>query len=502
MLAAMMGLLAIMEAAMLLSVQQESQTSDEAFNLFGGYVYLTAGNFSIASAHPPLAKDVGALPLLALQPVVPPMTQAEVSDFRSGHIFLYSNRADKVLFAARAAMTVFPLLLAVLVFLATWETFNARSAFIALVLIAFEPNILAHGPLVTNDVALACCLFAAVYAFWRYVTSPTVWRLGVCGIAGGLTLASRHSGIIIFPILFLLALVELLKTTEAHQKCDSRQDRAEGAADLHESSGAPAITSHGQDVRAILPRSRRRLAFHLLLALIAVAAISIAVLWGFYGFRYNPVAGAPAPSMAPLLGLLQSQRVASAIAVAARAHLLPEAFLDGLAFLFATESRPTYLLGVRYVHGVWFYFSTVMAIKSTLGFLLLLARAPFARSLRGRGVRREVVWMVIPAAVFLAASLTSNLNIGIRHILPVYPFLIVLAASAAWWLATKRRAWAIAVAGVVVIHAASSLRAFPNYLPYSNELWGGPSETYRVLSDSNVDWGQNQIGRASCRERV
>jgi tetratricopeptide (TPR) repeat protein len=72
----------------------------------------------------------------------------------------------------------------------------------------------------------------------------------------------------------------------------------------------------------------------------------------------------------------------------------------------------------------------------------------------------------------------------------VYPFLIVLAAAGAWSLATKRRAWAVIVGSFVLIHAVSSLRAFPNYLPYSNELWGGPSRTYRVLTDSNVDWGQ------------
>ena len=81
-------------------------------------------------------------------------------------------------------MTVFPLLLAVIVFLATREMFGTAPAFIALALMAFEPNILAHGPLVTNDMALACCLFAAVYAFWRYVVNPNAWRLAVvrdCG---------------------------------------------------------------------------------------------------------------------------------------------------------------------------------------------------------------------------------------------------------------------------------------------------------------------------------
>jgi hypothetical protein len=490
MFAALIGALAIMEGAMLLSVHQESQTSDEVYSLFAGYCQLTVGNYSICPAYPPLTKAVGALPLLFYHPIVPPMTQEETSDFRSGRIFLYSNRADLLLFAARSAMTVFPLLLAVLIFLAAWEMFGAGAALIALALIAFEPNFLAHGPLITNDVALACCAFATVYALWRYVVKPDAWRLTICGIACGLTLASKHSGIMVFSILFLLAVVEWLIPPETLPNGAALRDRANDGADIKQPSVDLATTLHVQDVHATLAPSRSRVALRLLLALAAVAAISVVVLWGFYGFRYNPMMGAPAPSMAPLLDGLQNRRVAAAITLATQVHLLPEAFLDGLAFFFATASRPTYLLGVRYLHGVWFYFPTVMAIKSTLGFLLLLALVPFARSLRARAVRRDVLWMVVPAAVFLAASMTSDLNIGVRHILPVYPFVIVLAAAGAWSLAVKRRAWAVIVGSMVLFHAISSLRAFPNYLPYSNEIWGGPSKTYRVLTDSNVDWGQ------------
>ena len=320
-LAAVIGLVAIMEAAMLLSARQESQTSDEAYNLFAGYRHLTAGDFSICPGYPPLTKDVGALPFLVLRPHVPPMTDAEASDFRGGRIFLYANRADRLLFAARVAMTVFPLLLAVIVFLATREMFGPGPAFIALALIVFEPNILAHGPLVTNDVALACWLFAAVYAFWRYVVNPNAWRLAACGIAGGLTLAAKHSGIILFPILFLLALAELLMPSWASRGSDSPEDHP--------------------------TRSRRRLALRLLLALIVVAAISVVVLWSFYGFRYSakPAALPVSPTLASSVGAVRSRVAATAIAVAARAHLLPEAFLEGLAFFYTTASRPTYLLG-------------------------------------------------------------------------------------------------------------------------------------------------------------
>jgi hypothetical protein len=461
-LAAVICLVAIMEAAMLLSVRQESQTADEAHNLLAGYRYLTAGDFSAGSAHPPLAKDVSALPLLAFRPRVPPMPQGEAFsiNLQDGRIFLYSNHAEPMLFASRAAMTIFPLLLAIMVFAATREMFGAAPALIALTLTAFEPNILAHGPLATNDVALATCLFAAVYAFWRYVVNPTPWRLALAGMAGGFTLASKHSGLLLFPILFLLALVEWLIAPQAILASPKRA----------------AV-------------SRRQLALRLSLALAAIGALSVAVLWGFYAFRYAPVAGAPTPSLAPLLQAMPSRSKALAIAVAAQLHLIPMGYLAGLAHFYTAESRATYLLGTRYAHGVWFYFPTALGIKSTLGFLLLLALTPLGlRRVRER--RREILWMLIPAVAFLAVSMTSNLNIGVRYILSVFPFLIVLMAVGGWKLAKEHRAWRLAVGVMVLIHVVSSLRAFPNYLSYSNEFWGGPAKTYRVLTDSNVDWGQ------------
>jgi hypothetical protein len=485
-LAAVVGLLAIMEAAMLFAVRQESQTSDEAYSLLAGYLHLTAGDFSICPGYPPLVKDVGALPLLVLRPRIPPMTEAEASDFRGGRIFLYANRADRLLFAARAAMTLFPLLLAGLVFLAGREMFGLGPAFIALVLIAFEPNILAHGPLVTNDVPLAACFFAAVYAFWRYVVNPNPWRLALCGIAGGLTVAAKHSGIILFPVLFLLALTEWLIATRSGAPLEK--------AVPHEKPIPPATSGQataGNDRGQDMGSAPRRMALRLVIALVVLGAISVAVIWGFYGFRFNakPAAAAVSPLTNPSFGVTHHRLAATAVSVAARHHLLPQAFLEGFVFLFSTDSRPAYLFGRLYAHGVWFYFPAAILIKSTLGFLLLVL-VSLAGGRWARERPRETLWMLIPAAVFLGASMTSRLNIGVRHILPVYPFLAVLAAAGAWSVAKGHRRWAVVVGGLVLIHALSSLRAFPNYLPYSNELWGGPSKTYRVLTDSNVDWGQ------------
>jgi hypothetical protein len=273
-----------MEAAMLLSVRQESQTADEAHNMFAGYLYVTSGDFTAGSAHPPLAKDVSALPLLAFHPRIPPMPRGEpfTINLQDGRIFLYSNRAQQMLLASRAAMTVFPLLLALLVFAATREMFGIAPALIALTLTAFEPNLLAHGSLATNDVALATCLFGALYAFWRFVRNPMLWRLATAGLAGGLTLATKHSALLLFPILCLLALVEWL--TERRARHESTPASAEAVGE------GRATTVLNGGLRGA-PVSRQKLAVRLILALIAIGTLSVVSLWAFYAFRYAPVAG-------------------------------------------------------------------------------------------------------------------------------------------------------------------------------------------------------------------
>lgn len=87
----------------------------------------------------------------------------------------------------------------------------------------------------------------------------------------------------------------------------------------------------------------------------------------------------------------------------------------------------------------------------------------------------------------------SGLNIGVRHVLPCIPLLLLLAAAGAVALARRSRPWAAVIIVVVLMHIASSARAYPLYLPYSNEAWGGSSHTAQYLSDSNVDWGQQLL---------
>ncbi|MEG9436362.1 hypothetical protein JAO29_09315 [Edaphobacter sp. HDX4] len=136
------------------------------------------------------------------------------------------------------------------------------------------------------------------------------------------------------------------------------------------------------------------------------------------------------------------------------------------------------------------YFPAALLIKSSLTLLLLTLLAPvlFLRGLLP--YRRELVFLGAGMLVFLGASMTSDLNIGVRHVLPVYPFAAVLAGACAWAIAKSSKVAIYAVAAALLFQMVSSLRTYPNYIPYANEAFGGPDKSHRYLADSNVDWAQ------------
>jgi len=454
------SLLVILALELTLTIRRETQTWDEACHIFAGYRYWTRGDFAMNPEHPPLVKLVAAAPLLSLRLKGPERKDlfSKEEDFISATQFVYSNNADQILFRTRMAASLFCIGLALLVLTTAREMFGKTAALIALTLLVFEPNILAHGWEVTTDTGFSCLLLATVYAFYRYVKQPSTKRLLVLGLAAGLALASKHSAILVFPILIVVATAEVWLRRRY----------------------APAQIASGAGALRIFQ------------ALIAAAVIAIAILWASYGFRLHPEGGADAgPRVVAYAGRLDHQLQKVLIVEAARWHLLPEAYLYGLADVgFTADFSHSYIFGHVYPHGVWFYFPAAFLIKSTLSLLLLLLIVPFAIAFRGARYRRELAFLIIPACLYFLVAVISTLNIGIRHILPVYPFLIVLAGWGAAELIRVKRKLAYAVAVVLAFGIFSSLRVFPVYMAYANELWGGPANTYKYLSDSNVDWGQ------------
>jgi len=447
------------------TVHQESLTWDEGDHIFAGYMMWKTHDYGLNPEHPPLMKLLGTLPLLG-QPLTIPSDQHryfKTEAYMDGREMLFAKGpeyAKMLTFRMRMANLTVAILLGLLVFLAAYEMFGVGAGFVALVLLVFEPNVLAHGAFVTTDVGVSCFFFASVYAFYRYCKVPSVGRLVVAGLAVGLALATKHSAVLLLPMLVALAACEVV------------------------------FRFNGDE--------RGKRALRLVGGLAGVAVIAVVVLWAFYGFRYNARPGALRldPTLAEYVMPLKPME-AKGILLLAKYRVLPESYLYGLADVRAmANGMPSYFMGKVYEHGLWYYFPVVLLIKSTLGFLGLVLLA-VAAVIAGWFRRwREILFLTVPPGIYLFVAMTSHLNIGARHILPIWVFLCVFAAGGAWaWVESRgwNKVWAYAVGFLLAMHVSASALAYPNYMAYSNVLWGGPSQTHKYLTDSNTDWAQQLI---------
>ena len=447
-------LLIVLGLQLFLSVRRESQTWDEGNHIFAGYRSWTHADFGLNPEHPPLVKLLATAPLLSLHPDSPVLEERFFKEdaFLRGKEFLYRNDPERILARTRTAAALLTLLTALVIFFGAREMFGTCAAFVALTLLTFDPNLLAHGALITTDVGLACFMFLSVYMFYRFVKSPSVLRLIMTGASVGLVLAVKHTGLLVLPILFLLAVCE--------------------------------IALNRKDI------GRQTLKFFGSLALITL--IGGVVLWSFYGFRYaaRPNGLQMNPPMVEYVKGLEAYE-AWPISTMARFRILPESYLYGLVDVKLTANYYTsYVLGKVYPHGVWFYFPIAFLVKSTVAVLVFLLLTLGVIAARRLNHWREILFLLVPTIFYLIVALAVGMNIGVRHILIVYVFLYVLIGGAAWALIRRSRKWTYAVGVLLLAHAASSVMAFPNYIPYSNELWGGPSQTHKYLTDSNADWGE------------
>jgi hypothetical protein len=218
--------------------------------------------------------------------------------------------------------------------------------------------------------------------------------------------------------------------------------------------------------RTLLADIRRRF-----VPLLLAAAVAILVVWAVYRFSIGKVA---------YLGMTLP---------------FPELF-DGIKEVFQHNAigHPAYLLGKRSHFGWWYYYPVVLAVKTPLPFLALFFIG-LAVSLRKSRRALAAYWLPLAFSLgILCFSLTSHINIGVRHILPVYLGFSITAAIGAVWLyrQSSRARWALWILGALLVwHGATSLLSHPDYIPYTNLLAGDYPE--RILVDSDLDWGQDMI---------
>jgi len=442
-----------------------SATVDEPAHILAGHRHLQCGDFGINPEHPPMLKMVSALPLAFQDLKEPPLecgsrltTKPEL--FLYGPKFVVQNGIDEMVIPARLAASVFGVLLAVFLFISVWKMFGRFEALITLAIFAFEPNIIANTPMVTTDLVISATAFASVVAVYYFCRKPSLLRFFLAGIAVGLMLASKHTAIVFVPILFALMLADSF---------------------FYKRGETPLA-------KMLLKQS---------LNFTGIFLIGLLILWAFYGFSYRAVPNADAPTVSVAQYIVENGRPEMFNSVSAKlarffgeTHVFPESYMLGVADVVASGSRNMFLFDRGYPTGKWFYFPISFLIKSSVALLVLLPFG-FWFVFADRERRREMMFMLVPAPVYFAVALTSQLNIGVRHILPVYPFFIVAAAVGAVYIARKMSIVRYALILLLIYHAVTTLSIAPDYLAFSNIFWGGTSNTHKYFRDVNVDNGQN-----------
>lgn len=450
---------AIFIALTMTTATRQSATWDEPQHLVRGYLGWH-GDHRLDPEHPPFLRLWAAIPLLysdvktdtAIIDQITPTTWVAINQFHYCHLTLYKlNDADQLLNRARFMIVLLGLLLGGLLFAWTYEWLGFWPAVGALALYCFEPNILAHSAVVTTDLGLACFMFGTLYFLWR--TCRQVSAVNLLGLAAFFTLAvvSKFTALLLGPMLVLLLAISVVR----------RQLNA-------------------------------GIALGILVGLCLVAWLAI---WTTYGFRYLP-SNNPNWSYRfqddPTV-VERTPTITRWVAWSDSHRLLPNAFTQGFLLGQAkAKLRGAFLFGENSTTGWWYYFPVAFLIKTPIATLLLVAGGLVFAVSRWRKFLETPVFLVLPIALYLGIAMSQRLNIGLRHILPLYPLALMLAAVAcAWLLRREKQVMALSLTGLVALEGVEFARVYPHPLAFFNTFVGGPGNGYKFLADSNLDWGQD-----------
>jgi 4-amino-4-deoxy-L-arabinose transferase-like glycosyltransferase len=466
------ALLLLMGTAQLVAVLRDSQTYDESYHLVNGYAFLKTRALLPVSEHPPVSQVISALPLLVLNLRLPRKSGPNYDEYQRASDFLYQNRypADTILLLARLPKILVTLLTGFVVAWWTRRRFGELAALAALTLYCFDPNFLAHGHYVTTDVPATLCFVAACLAWSRFLTEGTMRSAAVCGLAVGAAMATKYSAVLLFYIFVCLYLFRLWQQIGAKQ--------------------GPVRWSP----------------FHLAKNLTVVVLVMLAVVFVGFGFETGKLLPPESIASFQAAGFQNVGGDTAFDQAAARLTIPAPSFFRGLyaLTLHNFQGHPSYLLGQHSVSGWWYYFPVVVGVKTPTGTLLLLLLALTAavtvffregrREAYGRLKRLSPHWSILLFApvLYFAVCIRSHINIGIRHVLPIYPLLYMGIAAVLFSrqvvIPAFLRKAAVVCLALVVLESAS---VFPRYLGFFNLPSGGPRQGWKYLVDSNLDWGQD-----------
>jgi len=418
---------------------------DETVHLAAGYTYLKTGQLRLNPEHPPLIKQLCALPLLALEPVMylgdPAWASEPPQQFGFGYRFLYANDADQLLFWGRLPVVVLSLVLGVYVFVWARALFGLAAGTMALFLYALCPNVVAHSRVVTMDIGLACFFVMTLYHEWRFVRGGGFAHLLGTGAGLGLALAAKFSAVLLVP-----AVVILLVVAASGPSC-----------------GRPPAAGSGETARSRL-------------------------------FDPWPLPGGAGIRLASL-ALAASVVLGTATVLVWVVYYLPSDplfYWKGLRTVNQNHDPlfREYLMGEFRAGGWWYYFLAAFLFKTPVPTLIALVASVALLRRRRAGRWLDEAFLVVPGAIFFGATSALASDIGLRYVLPVYPLVFIFVSRLARMLRDHRAARVLALA-LGAWYVIGAVRIHPDNLAYFNELVGGPENGHKYLDDSNIDWGQD-----------
>ena len=419
-------------------VRYQAPTYDEAMHLAAGYSYLATGDFRLHRQQPPLIKILLAAPLFLGYriPFEPPQELWRLrDDYQVGQAFVYGSSlpADRMLAPGRLSNLVLGTLLVGLIGWWADRLWGRLAGFVAIALATVEPNLVCHASLISTDIGSTLFMVLTLYLVWEAAACGSFWPWIATGLAAGLALVSKFSTVTLIPIVGVILASLLLFDGTLH---------------------APSLLRHPT------PLALRNRAIHAVMVPPLLCLPVLLVILAVYFFQgFSP-------------------------------------WWSGLQ-LFLTQAaggQPAFFLGEYSSDGWWSYFPVAFLIKTPIGSLLMIGASLLFCRAGTRFRRRDALCLLVPVALVLIIATQSRTNIGLRHVLPIYPFLFVLASRLV--TVPLHRLWLMPalVTTALTVNAVSVLRVAPHQIAYFNELVGGPEGGHRYLSDSNLDWGQDLKG--------
>lgn len=468
-------LLGAMALALLASIRTESPTTDEPLHLTRGLAFWWSSSRALSYAHPPLGDALAALPVALIQPKIAirkldGYRQREVDTVARALLIPDYEERRNWFFQARTSMSLLTLALGVYVYLFCRRLWGVPTALAALAFFALHPTLVAHGRLVTTDMPVTAAMFVAIAELLLFLNGGSRWRVLSAGCMTGVALATKYTAFALVPIFVLwLGLA--------------------ASIGIGRYAGRPRLRALGEAAWVLG----------------AIGVLSLAIINGAYNFEHTGM------RMPEILRMPEPQN-----SITARFHgellendhvlqhvpawlpiPLPYTYVFGLASIGAHvgAGHETVFFGERLKEGSRFYFPVLLTIKTP--FLMLVALGLGLYLIVRERARPSLVSIGLASFALLLLLIASRttLNIGVRHVLPLFPALAVLAGRSVIRL-LQSPLWAgmpaFALPVLIALHASGMLWAFPDYLSDFNALVGGKKGGERI-SIVGEEWGQDMI---------